>query len=197
VIYLDCEVGGIIRYNVIQVHKLIMKLKEKRKRENYISERQKVFKPFDRSWIEIGALHSNWSKCTFSFVKDMRCCGFCGFTKLHFQGTHFNVPNTFGIVVGATLYGCSNIIMSTYTTINDSLHVYVFNACFKFYEQPKRIKYIIFQSMDYIKQILANNPLDLRLISLIDISMKIEQRNYGFMHGQIQPSRLFDNPLLY
>ncbi len=27
--------------------------------------------------------------------------------------------------------------------------------------------------------------------------MKIEQRNYGFMHGQIQPSRLLDNPLLY
>jgi hypothetical protein len=51
--------------------------------------------------------------------------------------------------------------------------------------------------MDYIKQILANNPLDLQLFSLIDISMKIEQRNYGFMHGQIQPSGLFDNPLLY
>jgi len=27
--------------------------------------------------------------------------------------------------------------------------------------------------------------------------MKIEQQNYGFMHGQIQPSRLLDNPLLY
>jgi hypothetical protein len=51
--------------------------------------------------------------------------------------------------------------------------------------------------MDHIKQILANNPLDLQLLSLIDISMKIEQQNYGFMHGQIQPSRLFDNPLLY
>jgi len=34
----------------------------------------------------------------------MRCCGFCGFTKLHLQGTHFSaLPNTFGIVVGATL----------------------------------------------------------------------------------------------
>ncbi len=48
-----------------------------------------------------------------------------------------------------------------------------------------------------MKQILANNPLDLQLLSLIDISMKIEQRNYGFMHGQIQPSGLLDNPLLY
>jgi len=27
--------------------------------------------------------------------------------------------------------------------------------------------------------------------------MKIEQQNYGFMHGQIQPSRLLDNTLLY
>jgi hypothetical protein len=27
--------------------------------------------------------------------------------------------------------------------------------------------------------------------------MKIEQRNYGFMHGQIQPFGLLDNPLLY
>jgi hypothetical protein len=38
-----------------------MKLKDKQKRqqENYISKGQKVFKPFDRSWIEIGALHSN------------------------------------------------------------------------------------------------------------------------------------------
>jgi hypothetical protein len=51
--------------------------------------------------------------------------------------------------------------------------------------------------MDYMKQILANNPLDLQLLSLIDISMKIEQRNYGFMDGQIQPSGLLDNPLLY
>jgi hypothetical protein len=48
--------------------------------------------------------------------------------------------------------------MFTYTTTSDSLHVYVCNACFKFYEQPKRIKYIVFQSMDYMKQILANNP---------------------------------------
>ncbi len=89
----------------------------------------------------------------------MRCCGFCGFTKLHLQITHFNVvPNTFGIIVNATPYGCSNIIMFTYTTTSDSLHVYVCNACFKFYEQPKRIKYIVFQSMDYMKQILANNP---------------------------------------
>ncbi len=29
--------------------------------------------------------------------------------------------------------------------------------------------------MDYMKQILANNPLDLQLLSLIDISIKIEQ----------------------
>ncbi len=27
--------------------------------------------------------------------------------------------------------------------------------------------------------------------------MKIEQRNYGFMHGQVQPFGLFYNPLLY
>jgi hypothetical protein len=86
----------------------------------------------------------------------MRCYGFCGFTKLHLQGTPFCVvPNTFGIVVGATPYGCSNIIMSTYTTTNDGLHVYVCNACFKFYEQPKRIKYVVFQSMDYMKQSIA------------------------------------------
>jgi hypothetical protein len=48
-----------------------------------------------------------------------------------------------------------------------------------------------------MKQILANNSLDLQLLSLIDISMKIEQQNYGFMHGQIQPSGLLDNLLLY
>ncbi len=65
----------------------------------------------------------------------MRCCGFCEFTKLRLQGTHFTiVPNTFGIVVGATPYGCSNNIMSTYTTISDGLHVYVCNACFEFYQ---------------------------------------------------------------
>jgi hypothetical protein len=127
----------------------------------------------------------------------MRCCGFCGFTKLHFQGTHFcAILNTFGIVVGATLYGCSNIIMSTYTTTNDGLHVYVNNVCFKFYEQPKQIKYVVFQNMDYMKQILVNNPLHLETFS-IDISMKIGQQNYGFMHGQIQPFGLLDNPLLY
>jgi len=51
--------------------------------------------------------------------------------------------------------------------------------------------------MDYMKEILANNPLHLQLLSLIDISMKIEEQNYGFMHGQIQPSRLLDNPLFY
>ncbi len=51
---------------------------------------------------------------------------FVEFKKLHLQGTHFNVvPNTFGIVVGATPYGCSNIIMSTYTTTSDGLNVYV------------------------------------------------------------------------
>jgi hypothetical protein len=104
--------------------------------------------------------------------------------------------NTFGIVVGATPYGCSNIIMSTYITINNGLHVYVCNACFKFYEQQEQIKYVVFQSTDYMKQILANNPLDFQLFSLIDISMKIE-KNYGFMHGQIQPYGLLDNPLFY
>jgi hypothetical protein len=57
-------------------------------------------------WIEIGTLYSNWSKCTFSFIKDMRC-GFCGFTKLHLQGTHVSiVPNTFRIAIGATPYNC-------------------------------------------------------------------------------------------
>jgi hypothetical protein len=34
--------------------------------------------------------------------------------------------------------------MSTYTTTSDGLHVYVCNACFKFYEQPERIKYVVF-----------------------------------------------------
>jgi len=106
-----------------------MKLKDEQKRENYINNWQKVWKPFDRSWIEIKALHSNWSKCTSSFIKDMRCCGFCGFTKLHLQGTCFDVvPNTFGIVVGATPYGCSNIIMFTYTTTSDSLCMYAMHA---------------------------------------------------------------------
>jgi hypothetical protein len=155
-----------------------MKLKEKRRhqQQNYISKRQKVFKPFDKLWIEVGTLHSNWNKCTSSFINNMRCCGFCGFAKLHLQGTHFNVfSNTFGIVANATLYGCSNIIMFTYTTTSDGFHVYVCNACLKFYEQPEQIKYVVFQSMDNMKRILANNPLHLQLLSLIDISMKIEQ----------------------
>ncbi len=54
--------------------------------------------------------------------------------KLHLQGTYFNVVSTFGIFVGATPYGCSNIIISTYTTTSDGLNVYVCNACFTFYE---------------------------------------------------------------
>jgi len=47
-----------------------MKLKEKRKcqRENYINKQEKVFKPFDKSRIEIGTLHSNCNKCTYSFI---------------------------------------------------------------------------------------------------------------------------------
>jgi len=47
-----------------------MKLKEKQKRQrkNYINKQQKLFKLFDRSWIEIGALHSNWNKYTSSFI---------------------------------------------------------------------------------------------------------------------------------
>ncbi len=170
-------------------------MNRRHQQQNYISKWQKVFKPFDRSWIEIGTLHSNWSKCTSSFIKDMWCCGF---PKLHLQGTHFNVvPNTFAIVVGATSYGCSNIIGSTYKTSSDGLHVRVCNACLKFYEQPEWIKYVVFQSMDYMKHFFVNNLLHLQLLSFIDISMKIEQQNYGFMHGQIQPSGLLDNPLLY
>jgi hypothetical protein len=51
--------------------------------------------------------------------------------------------------------------------------------------------------MDYMKQILTNNLLHLQLLSLIDISMKIKQQNYGFMHGQIQPFGLFNNLLFY
>ncbi len=58
----------------------------------------------------------------------------------------------------------------------------VCNACFKSYEQLERIKCVVFQSMDYMKQILANNSLHLQISSLIDISTKIEQ-NYKFMHG--------------
>jgi hypothetical protein len=128
----------------------------------------------------------------------MRCCGFCGSTKLHLHETHFSVVlNTFGIVVNATPYGCSNIIMSTYTTTSDGLHVYVCNGCFRFYEQLKRIKYVVFQNMDYMKQIFANNLLHFQPLSFIDISMKIEQQDYGFMHGQIQPSGFLDNPLFY
>jgi hypothetical protein len=87
--------------------------------------------------------------------------------------------------------------MSTYTTTSDGLCVYVCNACFKFYEQLEQIKYVVFQNMHYMKQILANNPLHFQFLSFIVISMKIEQQNYGFMHGQIQPYGLFDNPLLY
>jgi len=48
-----------------------------------------------------------------------------------------------------------------------------------------------------MKQILAFNLFHLQLLSIIDISMKIEQQNYKFMHGQIQPYGLLDNPLLY
>jgi len=51
--------------------------------------------------------------------------------------------------------------------------------------------------MDYMKQILANNLLHLQLLSLIGISIKIEQQNYGFMHGQIQPYGLFDSLSFY
>jgi len=51
--------------------------------------------------------------------------------------------------------------------------------------------------MDYMKQIFANNLLHLQLLSLIDISTKIEQQNYGFMHGLIQQFGLSNNPLLY
>ncbi len=58
----------IIIFDVIQVILIFlkMKLKEKRKcqQQNYVSKQQKVFKPFDRSWIEVGTLHSNWGKCT-------------------------------------------------------------------------------------------------------------------------------------
>ncbi len=77
----------------------------------------------------------------------MRCCGFYGFTKLHLQGTHFSVVlNTFGIIVGATLYGCSNIIMSTYTTSGDHLHVYVCNACFNSMNNHNRSNMLFFKA---------------------------------------------------
>jgi hypothetical protein len=54
-----------------------------------------------------------------------------------------------------------------------------------FMNNQNRSKYVVFQSMDYMKQILANNPLHLQLLSLINMSMKIELQNYGIMHGQI------------
>ncbi len=43
-----------------------MKLKEKWRCQwqNYINKQQKVFKPIDRSWIEVATLHLNWIKCT-------------------------------------------------------------------------------------------------------------------------------------
>ncbi len=97
----------------------------------------------------------------------MKCYGFCGFTKLLLQGAHFSVVlSTLRIVIGATPYGYSNIVMSTYTTTSDGLHVYVCNACFRFYEQQERIQYVVFESMDYMKQILDNNLLYLQLFSL-------------------------------
>jgi hypothetical protein len=44
--------------------------------------------------------------------------------------------------------------MFTYTTTSDGLHIYVCNACFKFYEQLEQIKYVVFQSMDYMNKSL-------------------------------------------
>ncbi len=61
----------------------------------------------------------------------MRCCGFCHITKLHLQGTHFSVvSNTFEMVVCATAYGYSDIIMFTYTTTGNGLHVYCMQCMF-------------------------------------------------------------------
>ncbi len=174
-----------------------MKLKEKWKCQwqNYINKRQKVFKPFDRSWIEIGALHSNWSKCTsrtwdvVDFVISQNCTFkerilvlFQIHLKWSFVQQHMVIQILLCLHTQPLVMVCMCIVC---------------NACFKSYEQLERIKCVVFQSMDYMKQILANNSLHLQVLSFIDISTKIEEQNYEFMHGQIQPYRLLDNPLLY
>jgi hypothetical protein len=76
----------------------------------------------------------------------MKCYGFCGFTKLHLQGSHFIVfSNTFGIVVGAT-----HMVVQTLLCLHTQPLMMVCTCMYAMHEL-KWIKYVVFESMDYMK----------------------------------------------
>jgi hypothetical protein len=106
------------------------------------------------------------------------------------------VPNVFGDVPGCTCYGIANHFISKYTT--NALGDYM-NLCYKCKcsnDHADHCPYIVMMTREYFSSILKLNPLKVQMLSLLDISMILEERKYGFVFGQISDTSLLNSPML-
>jgi hypothetical protein len=61
---------------------------------------------------------------------------------------------------------------------------------------PGILRFVVFMAPSYMRAILSIHPLEIQLLSVVDVSYQMLSRWNGFAHGVLQTNSLLDSPLI-
>jgi hypothetical protein len=86
--------------------------------------------------------------------------------------------------------------MAKYTTNATSNFMNICNKCKTFDNPADNCLYIVMMTLEYLSSILKLISLRVQMLSFLDILILLEDRQYGFVLGQINDISLLNSPML-
>jgi rRNA maturation endonuclease Nob1 len=156
--------------------------------------------PLGRRWNNAKDLLPDFEDRFSSIFSDMLCCAICGSTKLINKPsmTYINIRalNVFGNVPSCTRYGIANYFMAKYTTNATGTFMNICSKCKTSHNPNDYCPYIMTMIPKYLSNILRLNQLRVQMLSFLNISILLEDHQYGFVSGQISDTSLLNSPML-
>ena len=149
--------------------------------------------------------YQKWLEQDERMISDMRTCAYCG--QCRFGGLHHSERNSKfssmappqGSSLQNTPYGMKNSHLAGYTFDPVKKVWLVCNTCKRstLAQRQKREQMAVNMKPDYLEKLLKSNPMDVQLLSLIDVSMNFKNRVEHMTKGIInQDSLLLSTPLV-
>lgn len=159
-------------------------------------------------WQQAHTLQAAWRKTTKLMFTAMVCCGICGVVEFgghggSMQNRHSSRSNYKAMLppVGfadlpTTPYGMANAFMAEFTVASDGKW-WVCNSCANNEKDwNKRVELTPHIAPDYARTLLAENPLSVLLLSVVDAGVHLQSYAHGFAEGRLTKHSLLEGPLV-
>lgn len=164
-------------------------------RSSNVQRRRVGLFPFTANWHSLPSYLGEWNASCSAFFTEQKCCSYCGYVA--FAGSQpwaeYQLERPTSAVAP---YALANCFLAKFCVTFDKRNWYVCGPCSKASDKSRRGRFVVFMTPAYVKLLLTPHPLELQLLSVLDVRIDTYRHYRGFVHGTLQSSSLLDSPFV-